>query len=358
MACQFKKIFNVLFHPDYVYIIGEKLAQHTPGELNKFMFTLGGAEANENALKFARIYTGRAKILARNKAYHGATHGAMLLTGDQRRWGSEIGASMGSVVRMFDPYQYRSLLYREGMTEEEFSEVMIRQHEETILVENPNNIAAMFLETVTGTNGIIPPPKGYLHGVKKMLEKYGILMVCDEVMCGLGRTGEWFACDHWDFAPDIITMAKGVSSANLPLGVVALSPKVYNHFDDIVFPGGLTYSSHPMCLAASLATIKVYEEEKLIENSRNMGVVLAAHLKRMMEKHICIGDVRSIGLFSAMELVKNRETKEPMATPYGGPDPCIAKLNAFLRSKGLFAFISQNIFHVSPPLTITKVGTI
>lgn len=194
---------------------GPLLAKHTPGDLNKFFIALGGSEANENAIKLARFHTGRNKIITRYKSYHGATHGSVMLTGDYRRWPNE-NASMGGVIRVFDPYKYRSLLYREGMSDLEFSHLMVKQLEETIIYENPNNIAAMFLETVTGTNGLIPPPDGYLQLVRELLTKYGIMMVCDEVMCGLGRTGEWFACDNWKVVPDIITMAKG-NECTIPL---------------------------------------------------------------------------------------------------------------------------------------------
>ena len=293
--------------------IGPLLAKRTPGDLNKFLFTLGGAEANENAIKLAKLYTGRHKIIVRNRSYHGATHGAMMLTGDQRRWPNEA-QSMGGIIRVFDPCKYRSLLYRNGMTDEEFSELMVKQLEETILVENPNSIAAMFLETVTGTNGILIPPKGYLQGVRQLLTKYGILMVCDEVMCGLLRTGEWFACDHWKVIPDIITMAKGLTSGYMPLGAVAMSNAIASHFDTIVYPGGLTYSGHPMCLAAGVATLKVYEEENIQAHVKVVEVELARLLQSMKDKHPSVGDVRSIGMFSVLELVRNRATKEPLAT--------------------------------------------
>lgn len=208
---------------------GPILARHTPGDLNKFFFTLGGAEANENAIKFAKLHTGRKKVIARYKAYHGGSHAAMMLTGDPRRWANEANG-MGGVVRVFDPYMYRSLMYREGMTEEEFSEVMVKQLEETILYENPNDIAGMFLETVTGTNGLLPPPKGYLPGVRRVLSKYGIMMICDEVMCGLGRTGEWFACENYGVVPDILTMAKG----NVLRNLMHYFAKIMKHHDVLV----------------------------------------------------------------------------------------------------------------------------
>jgi taurine--2-oxoglutarate transaminase len=331
---------------------GTILASHTPGDLKKFFFTLGGSEANENAIKLARLHTGRTKIISRYKAYHGGTHASMMLTGDPRRWANEA-SGMGGIVRVFDPYKYRSLLYREGMTDEEFSAVMVKQLEETIIYENPNNIAAMILETVTGTNGLIPPPNGYLRGVREVLSKYGIMMICDEVMCGLGRTGTWFGCDEWGVVPDMITMAKGVTSAFLPLGVVAMSNSIAQSFEEKTYFGGLTYNGHPMCLAAGVATLKVLEEEKLVDRSRAMGVHLAAHLARMKSKHACVGDVRSIGLFGAMELVKNKTTKEPLA-PYNGTHPAIQEMNKFLKEKGIYIFAVWNIVHTNPPLVISK----
>lgn len=339
--------------------LGPLLASHTPGNLNKFFFTLGGAEANENALKFAKLYTKRHKIITRYRSYHGATHATMIMTGDARRFPNELGNAMGGVIRVFDPYMYRSHLYRAGMSEEEFSDVCLRQLEETIIFENPNSIAAMFIETVTGTNGIIPPPRGYLPGLRKLLSKYGIMMVCDEVMCGLGRTGAWFACDNWSVVPDIITMAKGVTSAYLPLGVVAVSEDIAKYFDDVVYNGGLTYNGHPLCLSAAVANLKVMEEEKIVDNAKKMGEVMARHHQEMLQKHVCVGDVRSIGLFGCLELVKDRKTKEPLS-PFNGTSAVVGKMMAFLREKGLSTFTAQNaypqgtIFMTNPPLTINE----
>lgn len=333
---------------------GPLLAKHTPGNLKKFFFTLGGSEANENAIKLARQYTGRHKIITRFKSYHGGTHASMMCTGDPRRWPNEMGGGMGGVVRAFDPYKYRSLLYRDGMPDEEFSALMVKQLEETIIYENPNSIAAMLLETVTGSNGLIPPPEGYLKGVRELLSKYGILMICDEVMCGLGRTGSWFACDLWNVVPDMITMAKGVTSAYLPLGVVAIRSDIAHAFDEKPFVGGLTYNGHPMCLATGVATMKVMEEEKVVENAREMGKHLAFLQQEMKRKHVSVGDVRSVGLFGAMELVTNRKTKQPLA-PYNSSHPAIAQMNKFLREKGVYQFTYWNIMHTNPPLVINKV---
>jgi len=331
--------------------VGPLLAKHTPGNLNKFFFTLGGAEANENALKFARFHTGRHKVITRYRSYHGATHGAMILSGDPRRWQNEPG--MGGVVRVFDPYKYRSHLYQEGDSDQIFSQKCLAQIEEVILYENPQSIAAVLVETVTGSNGLIIPPDGYLQGLRKLCDKYGILLICDEVMTGLGRTGEWFAVDHWKVVPDILTMAKGITSAYLPLGVVAINEKIAKTFDDRVFSGGLTYNGHPLCLAAAVATLRVLEEEDLINNSRRMGKLMTQHLNELKQRHPSVGDVRNIGLFGAIELVKNRRTKEPMA-PFNGTSEPMVKLMATLRQKGLFTINFWQVLFTNPPLCINE----
>lgn len=330
---------------------GPLLSSITPPGLDKFFFALGGAEANENALKVARFYTGRNKILARYRSYHGASHATVTLTGDPRRWQNEPG--MPGVVRVFDPFMYRSLLFREGMSEEEFSVMMLAQLEETIMYEGPNNIAAMFLETVTGTNGIIVPPKGYLPGLRKLLDKYGILMVCDEVMCGVGRTGKWFAVDHWDVVPDIITMAKGVTAAYLPLGVCAVRRDIVKHFDEKPYMGGLTYNAHPMLLGTGTAVLNLMKEEKIVDHVANMGVILKKRLRELKDKHLCVGDVRSIGLFSCIELVRNRKTKEPVV-PYNATSPIMVELQAFLKDNDVLMFNQWNMLHLNPPLIINE----
>ena len=330
---------------------GPLLAKHTPGDLNKFFFTLGGAEANENAVKFARFHTGRHKIITRYRSYHGATHGAITLTGDPRRWPNEPG--MGGVVRVFDPLKYRSPLYHEGDSDEVFAQKCLDQMEEVMAYEGPHNIAAVFIETVTGTNGLIVPPNGYLQGLRALCDKYGILLICDEVMCGLGRAGEWFAVDHWNIVPDIITMAKGLTSAYLPLGCVAMSAKIARTFDDRVFSGGLTYNGHPMCLAAAIANLKVLEEDDLVGNARRMGKIMAGLLDDLKAEHASVGDVRSMGLFGIVELVKNRKTKEPLA-PFNGTSEAMQKLAAFFKQKGLYTFLYSNTFFTNPPLIINE----
>jgi taurine--2-oxoglutarate transaminase len=331
--------------------IGRELASVMPGDLKKFFFTLGGAEANESAIKMARAVTGRHKIITRYRAYHGATAGAITLTGDHRRWANEPG--IPGVVRIFDPYKYRSPLYREGDSDAVFARKCLDQIEEVLMYEGPHTIAAFFIETVTGTNGILIPPDGYLQGLRDICDKHGILLICDEVMAGLGRTGAWFAVDHWQVVPDIITMAKGLTSAYMPLGAVALNGRVADHFEKNVFYGGLTYSAHPMCLAAAVANLRVLKEDDLVGNSARMGVVMGELMDELKAEHKSVGDVRNIGLFGVIELVKNRATKEPLA-PYTGGGPEMTKLGAFLKDKGVYAFTWRNLLHTNPPLCVTE----
>jgi taurine--2-oxoglutarate transaminase len=330
---------------------GKLLSQFTPGDLNHFFFTLGGAEANENAIRIARTVTGRQKIMARYRAYHGATAGGISLTGDPRRWANEPG--IPGVVRFFDPYKYRSHLYREGDSDAEFTQRCLEEVEEIIMYEGPQTIAAMFIETVTGTNGLIVPPDGYLQGLREICSRHGILLVCDEVMCGLGRTGTWFAADHWNVIPDIITMAKGLTSAYLPLGAVAVGDSIAAYYDNRVFYGGLTYNAHPMSLAAAEACVQVMIEDDTMSHTQRMGGVLARLHVEMKEKHPSVGDVRSIGLFGVLELVRDRRTKEPMA-PFNGTSPEMQKLGAFLRENGMYAFVNWNNLFTNPPLCITE----
>lgn len=328
--------------------LGRRLAQVTPGNLNVSFFTLGGAEANENALKLARFYTGRHKVITRYRSYHGASHGAMMLTGDPRRWASEPG--MGGVVRVLDPYRYRCSFCR---SQAACSLDCLNHVEEVMMYEGPQTIAAVLVETVTGTNGLIVPPDGYLQGLRALCDRYGILLICDEVMCGLGRTGAWFAVDHWQVVPDMITMAKGLTSAYLPLGAVAMREEIAAYFGERVFQGGLTYNAHPMCLAAAIATLDVLEEEDLVGNARRMGEVMAGRLADLQSRHPSVGDVRSIGLFGVIELVRDRQTREPLA-PFNGSSPEMARLDGFLRENGLFTFIHWNCVSTNPPLCITE----
>ena len=324
-----------------------RLAELLPGNLNTFFYTLGGAEANENAIKAVRLYTGRHKILARYRSYHGATNGAISLTGDPRRWPTEPG--MPGVVRVMDPRPYE---FSFGSTDEEIVANNLTYLEEVIQYEGPKNIAAMFIETVTGTNGILPPPKGYLKGLKTLLEKYGILLVCDEVMCGWGRTGKLFAFEHGDIVPDICTMAKGLTSSYLPLGVMAVSDPIANHFRENVFWGGLTYNAHPLCMACALAAVNVIVEEKLVENAARMGDVMHKHMERLAAKHRCVREHRNIGLFGLIELRKNSAGER--LVPYGGSHPVMGKLGKFLKDNGLFTVLQWSTVMCNPPLTITE----
>jgi taurine---2-oxoglutarate transaminase len=325
-------------------LLGAKLAEITPGDIDTFFFTNAGAEANENAIKIARFFTGRHKILARYRSYHGATAGAISLTGDPRRWATEPG--MPGVIRVFDPYHG----IERGW---DSAEQALANIEEVIQLEGPQTIAAFILEPVTGTNGVLVPPDGYLQGVREICSKHGILMIADEVMSGFGRTGEWFAVDHWKVVPDLMTMAKGLTSSYLPLGAVGMRHHIAQHFQDKVFYGGLTYNSHPMGCAAALATIGVYEEDGLIENARNMGVVMKRLLADLEARHPSVGAVRSIGLFGIVELVRSRRTKQPLA-PFNGTSEEMAALGRFFREEGLFTFVRWNTFFSNPPLCITE----
>jgi taurine--2-oxoglutarate transaminase len=324
--------------------LGEKLAEITPGDIDTFFFTNGGAEANENAIKIARFFTGRHKIIARYRSYHGATAGAISLTGDPRRWASEPG--IPGVVRVLDPYHG----IERGWESAETSLSMI---EEVIQLEGAQTIAAFILEPVVGTNGILVPPDGYMQGVRALCDKYGILMIADEVMAGFGRTGEWFAVDHWKVVPDLISMAKGLTSSYLPLGAVGMRHHIAQHFQDKVFYGGLTYNSHPMGCAAALATISVYEEDGLIDNAKKMGAVMKQLGAELQAKHPSVGAVRSIGLFGIVELIRNRKTRQPMA-PFNGTSEEMATLGRFFREQGLYTLVRWNTFFTNPPLCINE----
>jgi taurine--2-oxoglutarate transaminase len=324
--------------------LGAKLAEITPGDIDTFFFTNGGAEANENAIKIARFFTGRHKIVARYRSYHGATAGAISLTGDPRRWAVEPG--IPGVVHVLDPYHG----IERGWESAETSLAMI---EETIQLEGPQTIAAFILEPVTGTNGVLIPPDGYLVGLRKLCDKYGILMIADEVMSGFGRTGEWFAVDHWKVVPDLLCMAKGLTSSYLPLGAVGMRHHIAHHFQDKVFYGGLTYNSHPMGCAAALATIRVYEEDGLLDNARKMGAIMKELGAELQAKHPSVGAVRSIGLFGIVELVRSRKTRQPLA-PFNGTSEEMAALGRFFREQGMYTFVRWNTFFTNPPLCINE----
>lgn len=326
--------------------LSQRLAELVPGDINTFFYTLGGAEANENAIKAARLFTGRQKLLVRYRSYHGATAGVMSLTGDPRRWPNEPG--IPGVVRVMDPVPWD---YSFGKTDQEIVANNLTYLEEVIRFEGPHTIAAMFIETVTGTNGILVPPKGYLKGLKALLEKYGILLVCDEVMCGWGRTGKRLAFEHGDIVPDIVTMAKGVTSSYLPLGVMGVSDKIAAHFRDNVFYGGLTYNAHPVCLAGALAAIDVMVDEGMVENAARLDPVMRGHMEMLAAKHPCVRTHRNIGLFGLIELQKNLEGDR--LVPYASAHPAMAKLGKFFKDNGLFTMLQWGTVMTNPPLCIT-----
>ena len=324
--------------------LGAKLAEIAPGDIDTFFFTNGGAEANENAIRVARVATGRHKVLARYRSYHGGTAGAISLTGDPRRWAAEPG--LPGIVRAPEFHKW-------ARKEPEPVDSALRELEDVIRYEGAQNIAAFLMETVVGTNGLLIPPDGYLQGVREICDKHGILLIADEVMSGFGRTGKWFAVDHWKVVPDIITMAKGITSAYVPLGAVGLRPALVKAFQERAFPGGLTYNSHPLACATALATIRVYEEEGLLANAERMGKNLRQRMLELEQKHPSVGATRSIGLFGMVELVRSRKRFEPMA-PYGGASDEMAALGRFFRENGLYTFVRWHTFFTNPPLTITE----
>jgi len=327
----------------------ELILQKTPKNIKKIFYTLGGAESTENAIKFARFSTGRHKIMVRYHSYHGATHGAITLTSDPRRFPNEPG--MPGVLRTFNPYKYRCPIYREGMSDEEYAAKLIEILEYQLIQENPESFASIHIEPVTGSNGILVPPADYMNRLRKLCDKYGILLVSDEVMTGFGRTGKDFAVQHWNVEPDIIVSAKGLTSAHLPLGIVGVSEKIAKMYDDKPFSGGLTYQAHPMCLAAAKGAMLGMNEEKATENSAKLGEVLKTWFEEMKQKHKCVGDVRNIGLFGCLELVSSRKTKQPMHLT--GTNPMLG-LGAKLKERGLLNFIFGSYLFVNPPLIVKE----
>jgi taurine--2-oxoglutarate transaminase len=324
--------------------LGAKLAEIAPGDIDTFFFTNGGAEANENAIRIARLFTGRHKIAARYRSYHGGTAGSLTLTGDPRRWAAEPG--MSGVIRIPDFYHG---IQRGSDTAEQ----VLAQTEEILQLEGPQTIAAVLVEPVTGTNGVLIPPDGYMQGLRKICDKYGILLIADEVMAGFGRTGEWFSIDNWKVVPDLISMAKGLTSAYVQLGAVGMRRHIAEHFHKNVFYGGLTYNSHPLGCAAALATLAVYEQDRLIENARRMGAVMRGLMEDLQRRHPSVGATRNIGLFGIFELVRNRQTREPLA-PFNGTSPEMQALGKFFRQEGLYTFVRWNTFFTNPPLCITE----
>lgn len=327
--------------------LGQLLSEVVPGDINKFFFTNGGAEANEAAIKIARLFTGRQKILSRYRSYHGGTHGAMQLTGDPRRWATEPGAP--GFVKIMDPVPYR---YSFGDSDEAQTSNHLQYLAEVIDYEGPQNIAALFIEPVTGTNGIQAPPKGWLEGLQALLRKHGILLVADEVMAGFGRTGKMFSFQHADVQPDIVCMAKGLTSAALPLGAMGMRDHIAKHFEDNVFWSGLTYSSHAMGIAAGIAAIGVLQSEGLVDNAARMESVMRKHMAELRAKHPSVGACRATGLFGAIDFKRN--AKGDPLSGYNETHPAVAKLVATLFDKGLFTLSHWNMIFCNPPLCINE----
>jgi taurine--2-oxoglutarate transaminase len=323
--------------------LGARLAAICPGDIDAFFFTNGGAESNENAIKIARWITGRQKILAFYRSYHGATAGAISATGDPRRW---TEPALPGIVHVLNPYHG---LERGYVSADQALDYLA----EVIQLEGPSTIAGFIMEPVVGSNGVIVPPDGFLPGVRALCDKHGILMITDEVMSGFGRTGKWFAVNHWNVVPDLMTMAKGLTSSYVPLGAVGMRRAIADTFKDRVFSSGLTYNSHPLGCAAALANLDVYEDEGLIDNARAMGEIMKERLADLAARHPSVGAVRSIGLFGIVELTRNRATREPLA-PFGGSSPEMAALSKFFRQEGLFTFVRWHNFFTNPPLCITE----
>jgi taurine--2-oxoglutarate transaminase len=328
------------------------ITEVAPEGLDCVFFTNGGAEANENALRMARLHTGRHKVLATYRSYHGATGGSITLTGDPRRWPSEPGQP--GIVHFWGPYTYRSAFHSEN--EEQERDRALAHLRDTLMVEGPHTVAAIILETVVGTNGVLVPPDGYLEGVRALCDEHGIMLIADEVMAGFGRCGEWFAVDHWGVRPDLITFAKGVNSGYVPLGGVVLSDEVAASFQERAYPGGLTYSGHPLACASAVASITAFHEEGIIDNARRLGEkVIGPRLREMAEKHPSVGDVRGLGVFWAVELVKDRGTREPLV-PFNASGDAAKPMGAFAaacKQRGLWPFTHFNRTHVVPPCTTT-----
>jgi taurine---2-oxoglutarate transaminase len=320
-----------------------------PDTLNKVFFTNAGAEAVEHAARMARLHTGRIKLLSTYRSYHGGTTTAINLTGDTRRFASDYGSA--GVVHFFGPFLYRSPFH--STSQEEECARALEHLEQVVQFEGPTTIAAIVLETVPGTSGIMPPPDGYLAGVREICDRYGIVYIADEVMAGFGRTGRWFAFEHYGVVPDLITFAKGSTSGYVPLGGVIISDEIADTFSERAYPGGLTYSGHPLACATAVATINAMKEEGIVENAARIGEeVLGPELRRIAANHPSIGDVRGLGVFFAVELVKNRETKEPIA-PYGGTSPAMNDLTRACKEGGLLPFTNYNRLHAVPPCTVS-----
>lgn len=329
------------------------IAEVAPGDLRHVFFTNGGTEANEHAVRMARLTTGRHKVLSAYRSYHGATTGSITLTGDPRRWANE--PAMPGVVKFFGPYPYRSPFFADSVEQE--GHRALAHLAEVFQLEGPHTIAAVVLEPVVGTNGILVPPDGYLQGVRELCDAHGVLLICDEVMSGFGRCGEWFAVDRWGVVPDLITFAKGVNSGYVPLGGVVLGSNVYETFAERPFPGGLTYSGHPLACAAAVATIEVMRDDGIVDRVRRLGEqVVRPRLEKLRERHPSVGEVRGLGLFWAIELVRDRQTRE-MLVPFnasGAAAKPMADVIAACKAGGVWPFTHFNRVHVAPPLVISE----
>ena len=324
------------------------IASHTPGDLDRVFFTNGGADANEHAIRMARLHTGRHKVLSRYRSYHGGTHLAVNVTGDPRRWPSDNGST--GTVHFFGPYLYRSAF--SATTQEQECDRALEHLEQVVALEGPHTIAAIILEPIPGTAGIMVPPPGYLTGVREICDRNGIVLIADEVMAGFGRSGRWFAVEHDDVVPDLLTFAKGVNSGYVPLGGVAISDRVHDTFLDRAYPGGLTYSGHPLACAAAVATIRAMEDEATVAHAAALGEdVFRPALTALAQKHPWVGEVRGTGVFWALELVRDRTTREPLA-PYGATSPELGSLVAACQRRGMLPFATANRVHLVPPINI------
>ncbi len=330
--------------------LAKTVVELAPKNMSKVFFTLAGADANENAIKIAKMYTGRQKFFSRYRSYHGSTYGAANLTGEPRRYTCEPG--IPGFVKFFDPYVYRAPV--DFPTEEAATKYYLSQLREQILYEGRGSVAAVHMESITGSNGVLIPPKGYMQGVREICDEFGILMICDEVMTGFGRTGEWFAVNHWDVEPDIITFAKGITCGYAPLGGVLVSKKIADFFDGNFLSCGLTYSAHPLGCAAGIAALEFYKEAGLIAQAKERGVLLGELLEDIKSRHASVGDVRYIGLFSAVELVRSKETKKPLVEYGADPEKIMPKIVGKLSEKGFYTYSHENCIIVAPPLIITE----
>ncbi len=330
--------------------LAKKVVELMPDNMGKVFFTNAGAESNENAIKIARMFTGKTKVFSRYRSYHGSSFGSGNLTGEPRRYALEPG--IPGFIKFFDPYIYREPI--EFESEEAATKYYLAKLREQIIYEGPNSVAAIVLETITGSNGVIIPPKGYLPGIRALCDEFNILMICDEVMTGWGRTGKMFAFENFDVKPDIVTFAKGVTCGYVQLGGVVVTKEIAEYFDDNLLSCGLTYSGHPLACAAGVATVNYYEEANILKNVNTVGKVLGEKLEAMKASHPSVGDVRYIGLFSAVELVKDKITKEPLV-PYGkDPEGIMGKIIGLLKEREFMTYSHENMILIAPPLIITK----